>query len=218
MLFYFHKVDFAYTLADDKAKLIKNSFSAAFKSQITHFFRNPERKVRIFVQAEPGFGFSFRIVPDGSIVFRVFSYGLQLSQIGGYGFAFNNVYRSDAVYDRTMATCTVVFETKDTLSFRSDSYHFESHAFADGRQVQHIPVCGEKRQAMCFRKTVDTGGRVVCPFQQYGEVMGIFFGKFSEYFFFLLFLYGAAVWSENGIIFFKSFHRECVVTDYAQFI
>ena len=33
MLFYFHKIDFAYTLADDKAKLIKNSFSAAFKSQ-----------------------------------------------------------------------------------------------------------------------------------------------------------------------------------------
>ena len=32
------------TVAINGAKLIKNSFSAAFTSQITHFFRNPERE------------------------------------------------------------------------------------------------------------------------------------------------------------------------------
>ena len=110
MLFYFHKVDFAYTLADDKAKLIKNSFSAAFKSQITHFFCNPEREIRIFVQAEPGFGFSFRIVPDGGIFFGVFSHGLQLTEVGGYGLVFYDIYLSQLVYYRAVAPGAVMVE------------------------------------------------------------------------------------------------------------
>ena len=115
MLFYFHKIDFAYTLADDKAKLIKNSFQQLSKSQITHFFCNPEKigysyklnRVRFFLPYSSRWKHSLPCP----------SHGLQLSQIGGYGFAFDNVYRSDTVYNRTMATCTVVFETKDTLSF-----------------------------------------------------------------------------------------------------
>ena len=155
MLFYFHKIDFAYTLADDKAKLIKNSFSAAIKSQITHFFRNPEREIRIFVQAEPGFGFSFRIVPDGGIFFGVFSHGLQLAEVGGYGLVLYDIYLSQPVYYRAVAPGAVMVETQDALAFGSDAYHVEGHALADGGQVEHIAVGGEERKMMRIQKTPD---------------------------------------------------------------
>ena len=48
--------------------------------------------------------------------------------------------------------------------------------------------------------------------------MGMLFGKFWEWFLFVLFLYGGGVWSEKGIILLKWFEGECVVRDYGEFI
>ena len=48
--------------------------------------------------------------------------------------------------------------------------------------------------------------------------MGIFLGKLPQALFFQLLLYGTAVGSKHGIVFFKTFHGEGVVANHSQLI
>ena len=59
---------------------------------IAHSVGDLEGEIRIFVEAEPGFRLAFRIVPDGGIFFGVFSHGLQLAEVGGYGLVLYDIY------------------------------------------------------------------------------------------------------------------------------
>ena len=54
--------------------------------------------------------------------------------------------------------------------------------------------------------------------KQYGQIMGIFLGQLPEALFFPLLLYGTAVGSKHGIVFFKTFHGEGVVANHSQLI
>ena len=105
---------------------------------IAHSVGDLEGEIRIFVEAEPGFCLAFRIVPDGGIFFGVFSHGLQLAEVGGYGLVLYDIYLSQPVYYRAVAPGAVMVETQDALAFGSDAYHVEGHALADGGQVEHI--------------------------------------------------------------------------------
>lgn len=102
---------------------------------IAHSVGDLEGEIRIFVEAEPGFCLAFRIVPDGGIFFGVFSHGLQLAEVGGYGLVLYDIYLSQPVYYRAVAPGAVMVETQDALAFGSDAYHVEGHALADGGQV-----------------------------------------------------------------------------------
>ena len=78
---------------------------------IAHSVGDLEGEIRIFVEAEPGFCLAFRIVPDGGIFFGVFSHGLQLAEVGGYGLVLYDIYLSQPVYYRAVAAGeTVRFE------------------------------------------------------------------------------------------------------------
>ena len=70
---------------------------------IAHSVGDLEGEIRIFVEAEPGFRLAFRIVPDGGIFFGVFSHGLQLAEVGGYGLVLYDIYLSQPVYYRAVA-------------------------------------------------------------------------------------------------------------------
>ena len=69
---------------------------------IAHSVGDLEGEIRIFVEAEPGFRLAFRIVPDGGIFFGVFSHGLQLAEVGGYGLVLYDIYLSQPVYYRAV--------------------------------------------------------------------------------------------------------------------
>ena len=83
---------------------------------IAHSVGDLEGEIRIFVEAEPGFCLAFRIVPDGGIFFGVFSHGLQLAEVGGYGLVLYDIYLPQAVYYRAVAASIVVVEPQDTLA------------------------------------------------------------------------------------------------------
>ena len=80
---------------------------------IAHSVGDLEGEIRIFVEAEPGFCLAFRIVPDGGIFFGVFSHGLQLAEVGGYGLVLYDIYLSQPVYYRAVAPGAVMVETQD---------------------------------------------------------------------------------------------------------
>ena len=61
---------------------------------IAHPFGDLEGEIGIFVKAEPGFGLTFRIVPYSGIFFGIFSHGLQLAEVRGYGLVFYDIYLS----------------------------------------------------------------------------------------------------------------------------
>lgn len=185
---------------------------------IAHSVGDLEGEIRIFVEAEPGFCLAFRIVPDGGIFFGVFSHGLQLAEVGGYGLVLYDIYLSQPVYYRAVVPGAVMVETQDALAFGSDAYHVEGHALADGGQVEHIAVGGEERQVVRFQETPDAGCRVMDGSKQYGQIMGIFLGQLPEALFFPLLLYGTAVGGKHGIVFFKTFHGEGVVANHSQLI
>ena len=185
---------------------------------IAHSVGDLEGEIRIFVEAEPGFCLAFRIVPDGGIFFGIFSHGLQLAEVGGYGLVLYDIYLPQAVYYRAVAASIVVVEPQDTLALGGDAYHVESHALADGGQVEHIAVGGEERQVMRFQEAPDTDCRVMDGSEQYGQIMGIFLTQFSKSLFFPLFLHGTAVGGKHGIVFFKTFYGEGVVANHSQLI
>mgnify|MGYP006892396426 FL=1 len=185
---------------------------------VAHSAGDLEGEIRIFVEAEPGFCLAFRIVPDGGIFFGIFSHGLQLAEVGGYGLVLYDIYLPQAVYYRAVAASIVVVEPQDTLALGGDAYHVESHALADGGQVEHIAVGGEERQVMRFQEAPDTDCRVMDGSEQYGQIMGIFLTQFSKSLFFPLFLHGTAVGGKHGIVFFKTFYGEGVVANHSQLI
>ena len=86
---------------------------------IAHSVGDLEGEIRIFVEAEPGFCLAFRIVPDGGIFFGVFSHGLQLAEVGGYGLVLYDIYLSQPVYYRAVAPGAVMVETQDALDRKS---------------------------------------------------------------------------------------------------
>ena len=185
---------------------------------IAHSVGDLEGEIRIFVEAEPGFCLAFRIVPDGGIFFGVFSHGLQLAEVGGYGLVLYDIYLSQPVYYRAVAPGAVMVETQDALAFGSDAYHVEGHALADGGQVEHIAVGGEERQVVRFQETPDAGCRVMDGSKQYGQIMGIFLVSFPKRFSSRCSCTERLLGGKHGIVFFKTFHGEGVVANHSQLI